>query len=939
MALDLDAATRQAVGSMFARTSRDDVLVEALFNRELTLPPHPTWELPAGDIDWSVDPFSDRNWLHQFPMLRWLDPLRRAAQDGDLRAGKLWTEVAYSWFVHNPPGQSAAPYGWKDMVDGIRAIELCAAAPFVQRDFPEQLSWLTQSLEDHGRWLADDRNLGHSNHALNQHMGLFVVGAVLQRRDYQEMAAARLRDLFVLNYDDEGVNAEGAIIYHHLNYKWWNEARERLLLEKFPVPAEFSVLDLAPEVLAHATKPDGNFVNIGDTDAGGPKGLGHPYTDYVTSRGAVGEPPTDVLKVYKAGYIFGRSGWGEHERRLGEETFFSLSFGRADRVHGHADGMSLTFNADGVEWLRDPGKFQYGSSAMRSYCLARDSHNVPYVVGAKYDPQAVVPLTRTQVGREFYEFTFEDRGYPGVLISRRFIYSIVGEYSVVIDTVHSSREVDVTQNWQLGPDVRAKVVRRGVELRSRGRTAALLFAGKVPTVSTQAGVDEPVGGWVATGWKTRQGATRVRLHKSGRRFRFVSVLAPGFGGKQPSVETLRDGPEGALTLAVSNGRFTERIAIHADRTELLRGRVDAIADPGTPNAPPLAAGSDGHRSAVLAAVAGARDSAASDSSLENRSRLAHELRGLLDTSAGGDLGVTACIVDLLGPVPEIDAAESRRASLGVWREGGDRTLRDARLLPIVDDVSQSFVAPIEDVVLGKQEGPFAIPVAFSPAPGDILTVMFHGALDRTKTQLPLFQRLRFQKTLAVGPVLSIADPTLDLAPDLRLAWYLGSESVDVHLAIARLVDAIAVRTGVSEIVMVGGSGGGFAALHVAAGVPDAHVVAINPQTDLQRYSPRFTQAALLAAFGVAELPEASPLRVRTSVMERYDALETLPKVTLVSNPGDQVHLRKHILPLAQYYRGRHSDGLQIMEFDLGPGHRAPSNEQYASIMSRIYGRS
>src|SRR5699024_5235908 len=184
--IDLGAAKRQSIGSMFTATSNDPHLIEEIFAGRLTLPPHPTWQLPA-DIDWGADPFKDRNWLHQFPMLRWMDPLRRAAERGNARAGALWIKYAKSWYEANPPGHSAAPLAWKDMVDGIRAIALAVAAPFVAEIHPDDLDWVISSLRDHVEWLREPTNLGHSNHALNQHMGLFVAGSVLVDNDAKQL--------------------------------------------------------------------------------------------------------------------------------------------------------------------------------------------------------------------------------------------------------------------------------------------------------------------------------------------------------------------------------------------------------------------------------------------------------------------------------------------------------------------------------------------------------------------------------------------------------------------------------------------------------------------------------------------------------------------------------------------------------------------------------
>src|SRR5699024_7832518 len=163
---------------------------------------------------------------------------------------------------------------------------------------------------------------------------------------------------------------------------------------------------LAPEEIAHATRPDGTFVGIGDTDGGGPKAVGSPFTDYVSSGGSDGEAPPDLLKIYDQGYLFARSGWGETERNYDEETFFSVSFGHSDRVHGHPDGGSLTFSANTVNWIVDPGKFQYGGGIERRYMLSRASHSLVSIDGREPKKSATVSLIRESVTERAYDLLF-----------------------------------------------------------------------------------------------------------------------------------------------------------------------------------------------------------------------------------------------------------------------------------------------------------------------------------------------------------------------------------------------------------------------------------------------------------------------------------------------------------------------------------------------------
>src|SRR5699024_1034192 len=160
MALDFSVAARQAFG-----TSVPEAAVRHLLSGRLTMRPHPEWTLPSR-IDWAADPFHDVNWRSQLHMLRWLDPLRRAAAKGDDDAYAMWIRYVRDWVRSNPRSAPAHEWVWSDMVDGIRAIQLCLAAPLVRDRSPEDLGWLEQSIRDHAEFMADPQNLGHSNHAM-----------------------------------------------------------------------------------------------------------------------------------------------------------------------------------------------------------------------------------------------------------------------------------------------------------------------------------------------------------------------------------------------------------------------------------------------------------------------------------------------------------------------------------------------------------------------------------------------------------------------------------------------------------------------------------------------------------------------------------------------------------------------------------------------------
>src|SRR5699024_3596287 len=130
-----------------------------------------------------------------------------------------------------------------------------------------------------------------------------VIGAVLRRAVWVELAVSRAEKMLQNVYDRQGVNEEGAVQYHQINYLWWNAMRRRIMLVTGSAPDAFGAIAKAPLAMAHATRPDGHYELIGDTEVFPPRGLGHAAIDYVSSGGARGVAPRDRVAVFDAGYV------------------------------------------------------------------------------------------------------------------------------------------------------------------------------------------------------------------------------------------------------------------------------------------------------------------------------------------------------------------------------------------------------------------------------------------------------------------------------------------------------------------------------------------------------------------------------------------------------------------------------------------------------------
>jgi pimeloyl-ACP methyl ester carboxylesterase len=191
-----------------------------------------------------------------------------------------------------------------------------------------------------------------------------------------------------------------------------------------------------------------------------------------------------------------------------------------------------------------------------------------------------------------------------------------------------------------------------------------------------------------------------------------------------------------------------------------------------------------------------------------------------------------------------------------------------------------------------------IDVLVRPGTGNVLVVVLHGALDRDKYRPPRFE---WHATLQNRSehLMFVADPGIDMAPDLAIAWYTGTEGDDVQARIADLAQRVAVQLGASRIAFVGGSGGGFAAMMISHLVPESVALAFSPQTSIAAYYPRFVRRyreVVLPQF--ASMEEAGrAMQGRLSALDVYtESARLTNRVVLVQNTGDEFHMTNHLRP-------------------------------------------
>ena len=505
-------------------------------------------------LSWSEDPLRDRNWRERLHMLRFLMALMIEWQDtGRARYRDRALELVRSWLARNPRSRPASAYSWGDHATAWRAMTLVCMARMLPRN-----GMLVRAIALHGAVLAQPSfYVGRGNHALNQAIGLLDAGCYLGRRAWQRLAAQRIGGLIARSISSQGVSNEQSIRYDLYDYMRFTAARDHLRACGYPVPRDYERVRRMPTFLAHATRPDGMYETLGDTTDREASAIRGTPAQFAATGGKQGVKPRTEVAVYRRGYVFGRTGWGE-DRPFEDESFFSLSFGPGVSLHGHDDGGALTLYALGTQLLVDPGYGDYNGSAWSAFFGSRRAHNTVVTAGLRSRATRDTLLERRSVRRAYAEFVVRVQAYPGALIRRRVIFSRRSGYLVVEDTIASSAARTWRQLWHLRE--RSAPVTRGRRTWTRRGSGRLLIQQLVgPGVTRHhEGERDPIQGWISRAYGQHTPAPVIERSSYGRSVRFVTVLVPFRGTTLPTVSNVRLTPRG-FSLEVEVGGQRERV--------------------------------------------------------------------------------------------------------------------------------------------------------------------------------------------------------------------------------------------------------------------------------------------------------------------------------------------------------------------------------------------
>lgn len=127
-----------------------------------------------------------------------------------------------------------------------------------------------------------------------------------------------------------------------------------------------------------------------------------------------------------------------------------------------------------------------------------------------------------------------------------------------------------------------------------------------------------------------------------------------------------------------------------------------------------------------------------------------------------------------------------------------------------------------------------VPMKISRVPNsNELLIIFHGAVNREKKQLPVFAG--FVNSLKGVTQLSVADPSLSTGEAHQSAWYAGHDGFESQKILPEIFQEIILQGSFKRVVFFGGSAGGFASLYYSSFIVGSVAITFMPQTNIHKY--------------------------------------------------------------------------------------------------------
>lgn len=237
------------------------------------------------------------------------------------------------------------------------------------------------------------------------------------------------------------------------------------------------------------------------------------------------------------------------------------------------------------------------------------------------------------------------------------------------------------------------------------------------------------------------------------------------------------------------------------------------------------------------------------------------------------------------------------------------------------------VKSLESGVFRINDNGLPIDASLEKHVGRPLLVFLHGAKTR-KVDLPWFVGAGMSAERDVSR-LSISDPSLYIDEDLALSWYAGNAPQgDISQKLASLIIKCAALIQAERIILIGGSGGGFASLSIGAHIDGSIALVWNPQTHIRKYYKRFVDEYENLAWKQGGKVLNSLNRLDMTAVYAAPLRNT---VIYLQSATDEFHIQNHLKPFRQKLHPENR--CYFYSEAWGEGHVPPPKNQLATWIS------
>jgi Heparinase II/III-like protein len=504
----------------------------------------PAYELKL-PLDWSVNPFKDRNWNAQLHMWRLGDfALIEAEQMHRTESLEIFKRIMLDWHRYHLVEGRPSIYAWQDMMVGFRAMKLAYVLSRWQHrrlDLTDaEVEVLRELVETHLGFLLDPAELRYSNHTLSDLHGALALARVVDasaRARIEAFVGEVLPRVIDAQFDADGIHRENSVGYHRYGINYLRRLIDSGWYEAFGLR---EVVARAEAALDWFVLPDSRLAPVGDTDGDAPPERSGPTAfsgrDQAFSR---------------SGYVVLRDDGGGDASKA---AYLLLMGAYNSKFHKQSDDLSLIWY-HGEDILCDAGKYAYKTDDSWRYAISRRAHNT-----VEIDTPAGPQLPTTIYGSAIRAVETFDGGRLiracvafedlGVVHHRTCLHSLDG-WLLVVDHVEAKGGHDYTQWWHLAPKiVDASQHRDGIDTRlPSGRHLAIRHVGSGPTtVNLLRGVEKPRRqGWISQAYRQLEPNFAVGMHQFGSDVWFATLLAID------APDALLQSVDGALALRIGAG--------------------------------------------------------------------------------------------------------------------------------------------------------------------------------------------------------------------------------------------------------------------------------------------------------------------------------------------------------------------------------------------------